>query len=199
MKGGSMNRVVTLAGLLALGGIAALGYLNSDHYELTNSKVGFSEVPQQQKSTEEFSESAIGDNAKKLPEHAGVVPRTQTKNTMDFIAPEIIAQWLAAASDDDAGTRAAAIAAFAAAPKAQAVPALQKILSGAAEQDRQLALQSLRILVSNQGDADGEIRDVLRLTIYDGDDAGVASSAQTLLEAIDGAANAVASAAQANF
>jgi hypothetical protein len=184
--------VVALAGLLALGGSVVFSYFNADRNEMADSKAGFSQAPQQKKSAEEFSTSAIGDNAKKL----SAVSQTQIKTAMPFIAPEIIAQWSAAASDDDAGMRAAAIAAFAAAPKVQAVPALQKILNGGAGEDRQLALQSLRILQANQGDADGEIRNILRLTIYDGGDAEVSDNAQTLLDTIEGATDSTDSTLQ---
>jgi hypothetical protein len=101
------------------------------------------------------------------------------------LAAETFDKLASAAIGDDARARAAAIDALADAPKAQAVGVLQRVLSDGIEGDRQLALNSLRTLAVNQGDAEGEIRNVLRLTIYDGDDETVASSAQVLLDDIE--------------
>lgn len=96
---------------------------------------------------------------------------------------DIVAKW--ADEGTDAKARAAEIAALATAPKAQAVPVLQRVLSAGAEEDRQLALNSLRTLAQQQGDADGNIRNALRQAIYHGDNEAVASSAQTILSDVE--------------
>ena len=51
--------------------------------------------------------------------------------------------------------------------------------------DRPLALQSLRDLALNQGDADGAIRDAVRHVIYHGDDFTKAGDAQEVLDIIE--------------
>lgn len=102
-------------------------------------------------------------------------------------APDMVAQWLADAIGDDAKARAAAIAALATAPRAQAIPVLQKVLnSGDPQVDRSLALNSLRTLALQQGDADGSIRDALRQAIYHGDDEATTRDAQTVLDDVEG-------------
>jgi HEAT repeat protein len=97
--------------------------------------------------------------------------------------PEVIAQWISDTQSADARTRAAAIAALAQAPKAQAVPALERVLeSGEPEVDRQIALRSLHSLAMQDGDPDGSIRDAMRRAMYHGDDEGVTQTAQDLLD-----------------
>ena len=51
--------------------------------------------------------------------------------------------------------------------------------------DRPLALQSLRDLALNQGDADGAIRDAVRHVIYHGDDFTESEDAQEVLDIIE--------------
>jgi hypothetical protein len=101
------------------------------------------------------------------------------------IAADTVEKWITEATGDDPRTRAAAIDALATAPKSQALPILQKVLGAGIDTDRQLAVNSLRTLALHQGDDAGEVRNVLRLTIYDGDDEAVASSAQVALADIE--------------
>ncbi|EEF25245.1 conserved hypothetical protein [Ricinus communis] len=97
---------------------------------------------------------------------------------------ERMAQLAAQVRSEDADVRAAALDALARMPKAQAVPILRTLLSATDSEGRQGALDALRTLAVDQGDGDGAIGDVLRLTIYDGDDAATADSAQLLLDTI---------------
>ena len=97
-----------------------------------------------------------------------------------------VERWIADTQSPSAQTRAEAIAALARAPKAQAVPALQRVLeTGEPELDRQIALRSLHALALEHGDEGGAIRDVLRGAIYHGDDEGVSQSAQAVLDDIE--------------
>jgi HEAT repeat protein len=86
----------------------------------------------------------------------------------------------------DPATRAAAITALAEVPRAEALPVLARILiNGEPQVDRVLALQSMRDLALNQGDADGAIRDAIRHVIYHGDDLSRAGDAQEAIEIIE--------------
>lgn len=98
--------------------------------------------------------------------------------------PPNVERSIDAALGDDPDARAAAIGALALAPKAQALPVLQKILNAGIDADRQFALNSLHTLALREGDSDGEIQNVLRLSIYDGDDT-IALGAQIVLEEIE--------------
>lgn len=101
-------------------------------------------------------------------------------------SPSNIARWIADTQSTDAKTRAAAIVALAEAPKAEAVPALKRVLkAGEPQLDRQIAVRSLHVLALQQDDDDGAIRDVLRDAVYHGDDEGVTQSAQAVLEDIE--------------
>jgi len=101
-------------------------------------------------------------------------------------AGQDVASLIAATGSGDAATRAAAITALAEAPRAEAVPALGRILTdGEPEIDRPLALRSLRDLALNQGDADGRIRDAVRHALYHGDDYTKADDVQEALEIIE--------------
>jgi HEAT repeat protein len=96
---------------------------------------------------------------------------------------ETLAQWILNTRSTDEDKRAAAIVALGQAPKAEAVPALQRVLeNGAHERDRQIALRSLHTLAIRQGDDDQRIRDAFRSVIHHGDDEGVSQSAQAFLE-----------------
>lgn len=99
-----------------------------------------------------------------------------------------VERWIVDSQSHDAKTRAAAISALANAPKAQAMPALERVLeSGEPQVDRQIALQSLHALALSDGDENGRIRDVIRHAMYHSDDEGVAQSAQAYLEDIEAA------------
>jgi hypothetical protein len=96
------------------------------------------------------------------------------------------AQWIADTSSGDAKTRAAAIEALAEAPRAEALPVLARlVINGEPQVDRVLALQSLRDLALNQGDADGAVRDAIRNVIYHGDDFSKKEDAQEALEIVE--------------
>jgi len=104
------------------------------------------------------------------------------------ITSDDVTRWIADTQSIDAKTRAAAISALANAPKAQAIPALERVLeSGEPQVDRQIALQSLHTLALNEGDDNGRIRDIIRHTMYHSDDEGVTQSAQAFLEDIEAA------------
>lgn len=111
-----------------------------------------------------------------LPETIALVPE---------LTPADVARLAEDVADADAGRRASAIDALAAAPEADALPVLQKVLGGGGDVDRQLALSSLHALALRQGDAGGAIRELLRQAIYDGGDEAVASGAQVALEDIE--------------
>lgn len=97
------------------------------------------------------------------------------------------ATWIIDATGDDPAARATAIPALAALPPALALPVLQNVLrAGDPSVDRPLALQSLRALAIDTGDADGSIRGLLREAIYHGDDPGVVQAAQSTLDDIEG-------------
>ena len=101
-------------------------------------------------------------------------------------SPHTVEQLITDTASGDAVKRAAAITALAEAPRAQALPVLARILTdGEPLVDRPLALQSLRDLALNQGDADGAIRDAVRHVIYHGDDFTKAGDAQEVLDIIE--------------
>jgi len=101
-------------------------------------------------------------------------------------SPNDVVQWIANTQSSDAKTRADAIQALANAPKAQALPALKRVLeSGEPQVDRQIALRSLHVLALNDGDDTGTIRDTIRYAVYHSDDEGAAQSAQAYLEDIE--------------
>lgn len=100
--------------------------------------------------------------------------------------PDDVARWVTDTQSHDSTTRAAAIEALANAPKAQAVPALERVLeSGEPQVDRQMALRSLHTLALHDGDENGAIRDVIRNAMYHSEDEGVTQSAQAVLEDIE--------------
>ena len=59
------------------------------------------------------------------------------------------------------------------------------VTDGEPRVDRVLALQSLRDLALNQGDADGAVRDAIRRVIYHGDDFSKKDDAQEAIEIIE--------------
>jgi HEAT repeat protein len=101
-------------------------------------------------------------------------------------APPTIDQLIKDTQSSDAQKRAAAIAALADAPKAKAVPALERVLeSGEPQVDRQIALRSLHQLALKDGDPDSTVRDAMRRAMYHSDDDEVTQSAQSLLDDIE--------------
>ena len=100
--------------------------------------------------------------------------------------PASVATWIADAMGGDAARRATAITALAAAPRADAIPVLRRILTdGEPQIDRPLALRSLRDLALSQGDADGAVRDAVRNAIYHGDDLTPTDDVQEVLDIIE--------------
>lgn len=125
---------------------------------------------------------------------AHTTPKTQSTEPRDLAEaaptretnPATIARWIADTQSTDPKLRAAAIAALAEAPKAEAVPALKRVLTvGEPQVDRQIAVRSLHVLALQQDDDDGAIRNVLRDAVYHGDDEGVTDSARAVLEDIE--------------
>ena len=104
----------------------------------------------------------------------------------EAVSPEMLAQWILDTHSADEPKRIAAIVALGQAPKAEAVPALQRVLeNGEHERDRHIALRSLHTLAIQQGDDDQRIRDTFRSAIYHGDDEGVSQNAQGYLEDVE--------------
>lgn len=106
----------------------------------------------------------------------------------EAVSSDLVTRWVSALDSADAATRAAAIAGLARAPRADALPALRRVLqNGEPGVDRPLALRALRDVASAHGDADGQIRAAVRAVIYHGDDAAPAAAAQETLDAIEAA------------
>jgi hypothetical protein len=107
-------------------------------------------------------------------------------------APQIpdsdtVARWIGDATGDEPNARAAAIIALAGAPPSQALPVLKAVLNaGEPLVDGPLALQSLRAIALDTGDADESIRNILRQAIYHGDNEAVVQETQTTLDDIEG-------------
>lgn len=100
------------------------------------------------------------------------------------VSPEVVEMWVAATNSADQAERDAANDSLVKAPKEKTLPVLQKIITSGNASDRQSAINVLRMIALKQSDADGEIQNLLRLTIYDGDDALV-GEAQLALEDIE--------------
>jgi hypothetical protein len=60
------------------------------------------------------------------------------------------------------------------------------LVSGGPAEEQQLALHALRTLAQDQGDADGDIREVLRQAVYHGNHQDVMLAAQVVLDSVDG-------------
>lgn len=126
------------------------------------------------------------ESSSNLVEHLPTL--SQLEEAPAPLATEDVARWIADTQSNDAKTRATAIEALANAPRAQAIPALERVLeSGEPQVDRQIALRSLHILALNDGDDTGAIRDAIRHAMYHSDDEGVTQSAQAFLEDIEAA------------
>lgn len=119
------------------------------------------------------------------PIHAEAPPVEEA--TAPIGTPDV-GRWITDSQSNDSRIRAVAIEALANAPKAQALPALERVLeSGEPQVDRQIALRSLHRLALNDGDDNGAIRDVIRHAMYHSDDESVTQSAQAFLEDIEAA------------
>jgi hypothetical protein len=109
-------------------------------------------------------------------------------STLEATTPDAaqVQQWIADTNNTDAAQRIAAIDALARAPRDQALPVLRRLAAnGDPVTDRPRALNSLRKLALDQGDADGGIREAIREVIYHGDDEALASSAQDALDVVE--------------
>jgi hypothetical protein len=140
--------------------------------------------------------AAPSDEARRVPptpEHEPVpaaAPASTPADAPGDVTPAVVAQWIADTQHANAATRAQAIASLARGPRADAIPALRRVLIGGEPGvDRPLALRALRELALSQGDADGQIRAAVREVIYHGDDQ-VPPAAQETLDAIENAQSA---------
>lgn len=100
---------------------------------------------------------------------------------------EQVTRWITDVDSTDAARRTVAIRALAHAPRVQALPVLQRLVMNADPGDRPLALNSLRDLGLEQGDADNAVRQAIRQVIYHGDDEQLAAGAQEALDAVESA------------
>jgi hypothetical protein len=119
------------------------------------------------------------------PPALGEAPVPVHEQPEQVAAVDPVPGWMAAATGDEPAARAAAITALANAPAAQAVPVLRQVMETAEPADRLLALDALRNLAMRQGDADGSVREVLRLEAYDGTDESLALGAQAVLAELE--------------
>ena len=138
-------------------------------------------------------EEAAADSPRSQPAPAtnvspGVPPQEKAAPTAVAATPVAtsVEQMIADANGADAARRAAAISALARAPRAQAVPALYRVLiNGEPSVDRPLALKSLQELALAQGDADGAVRAAIREVIYHGNDETLMAAAQDSLDVVE--------------
>lgn len=175
--------VTTLAILAACGGLV---YLHSMRESAADEAARSSEPAPTAAAVTEAAPAAPQPAATTdAPAQTAPSPDTKTSNE-PVGAPETIKRWIEDTESIDPRARAAAIAALADAPKAQAIPALKKVLAvGEPNVDRHIALHSLYSLALRDGDTNGQIRDVIRGAVYHGDDDGVTQTAQSLLDDIE--------------
>jgi hypothetical protein len=171
--------MVTLTMLGTLGGLAYV-HASRDSSASDDATRSSTAAPTATESGRSHTE-ALATPAVSKPEEAPAQPPAAQQ-----LATNDVAHWIAGTLSNDAKTRAAAIEALANAPKAQAIPALERVLeSGEPLIDRQIALRSLHALALNDGDETGAIRDAIRHAVYHSDDEGVTDSAQAFLEDIE--------------
>jgi HEAT repeat protein len=164
--------VATLAVVGALGGLA---YVHANREEAAADTIVAS-APSQAEVPAHVPELSEPEVAPAQPSPARQIASTDVE------------RWITNTQSNDATTRAAAIEALANAPKARAIPALERVLeSGEPQVDRQIALRSLHLLALNKGDDNGAIRDVIRHAMYHSDDENVTQTAQAFLEDIEAA------------
>ncbi|HEY0686367.1 MAG TPA: hypothetical protein VGD45_28780 [Steroidobacter sp.] len=173
--------------LAACGGLA---YLHATREQTTEDLARTAAAPQSKTAAESVrpaNDATSTTTAASTTEAESSSPAEETTlSTTNVAPPESVAQWIKDTQSSDAKTRAAAIAALADAPKAQAMPALERVLeTGEPDVDRHIALRSMHALALRDGDATGQIRDVMRHAIYHGDDDGVTQTAQSLLDDIE--------------
>ena len=158
--------VLTLA-VAALGGLA---YVHASRDDEDSAAIPAAPVSPQ---------TALVSEAEQAPIQQSTTPQ---------ITNDDVARWIADTQNADAKIRADAIEALTNAPRAQAIPALKRVLeSGEPQVDRQIALRSLHGLALNDGDSNGAIRDAIRHAMYHSEDESVTQSAQAFLEDIEAA------------
>lgn len=162
---------LTLVALFAISFMAFVGY-------------PYLTRPQSAAAAKALATAAAPVSTQQVESGAGQIEPT---NASPSTPAEELDKLIAEATGEDARARAAAITALGTAPRLQAIPVLQRVLrSGEPVVDRPLALNSLRTLALQQGDADGGIRNVLRQAIYHGDDEATTNGAQTTLDDVEG-------------
>ena len=179
-----MSRVpMALLVLLAVGSIGAVGYsrlMRSDRADdgaASTQPAASQSVP---------TEVAMVSPRAETPSEQIVSPSQDQPTATPAAASDALAKWLKDATGNDAEARAAAITALAQAPRLDAIPVLQRVLTdGEPTVDRPLALESLGTLALNQGDSDDLIRSALRNTVYDGNDEAISQSAVDVLAEIE--------------
>ena len=97
---------------------------------------------------------------------------------------DVVTRWMIAINASDAIERDAAAEALVATSREKILPTLEHFIVDGSDAERQQAIAALRLLAFKQGDDAGEIRNILRLTSYDGDES-LASHAQLALEDIE--------------
>lgn len=186
--------VITASMLAACGGLA---YLHATRDQSAEGRALTAGDDQDRTPAAEMSARRSGPADEAVPANAAaLMPAAETSSHAEETVPPIaaaataesIAQWIKDTESADAKTRAAAIAALADAPKAQAMPALERVLeTGEPNVGRHIALRSMHALALRDGDSTGQIRDVMRHAIYHGDDEAVTQTAQSLLDDIEAA------------
>jgi HEAT repeat protein len=185
-----MRPAAVLVTLTAIGALAAgvYSYVTRGPDGQDDKTLSVAESQQPAARAQRPHEQALATAAEATPETPATEPRdlAEAAPPIRETNPTNIARWIADTQSTDPKMRAAAIAALAEAPKAEAVPALKRVLTvGEPQVDRQIAVRSLHVLALQQDDDDGAIRNVLRDAVYHGDDEGVTDSARAVLEDIE--------------
>jgi hypothetical protein len=179
-----MARVLLLLSALAIGGIAAVIYVDAENAESAqNDYARTALTPARPIHTADQAAAEILDQ--NVAQRATVSKKAVTTTPKTAITAKKIARWIADTEAEDPAVRATAIDALANAPKARALPTLLHLMRSGVDNDRQLAMDSLHTMALEQGDENDAIRTALRLVIYDGDDEATISSAQIALEDIE--------------
>lgn len=184
-----MRPAAVLVTLAAIGALAAgvYSYVTRAPDRQDDKSLSASEPQQPAAPTQRPHEQALATAAEATHQAPSTEPRDLAEAApIRETNPANIARWIADTQSTDPKLRAAAIAALAEAPKAEAVPALKRVLTvGEPQVDRQIAVRSLHALALQQDDDDGAIRNALRDAVYHGDDEGVTESARAVLEDIE--------------
>jgi hypothetical protein len=190
-----MARILLLLSALAIGGIAAVIYVDAanappieDNEPFADAMPGTTRTGALPVSNNADTRALTKTPAQHIKQPAATAassPVTPSTTVSPSITAKKIARWIAQTNDEDPAVRAAAIDALGNAPKSKALPVLLQVMRSGINEDRQLALDSLYTLALQQGDEDDAIRTALRLIIYDGDEEVIISGAQIALEDIE--------------